>query len=96
MSPGLSLKLNWSCGQAQNAFGILSYHLSLQDTTASQKATEKYLAIHPLQRYNTQNLNMKKSPSGQAAAADAAPGQEGLFDHMFDHRQLRNTRKQWS
>ena len=60
------------------------------------KATEKYLASYPLQRYNTPNLNMKKSPSGQAAAADAAPGQEGLFDHMFDHRQLRNTRKQWS
>lgn len=60
------------------------------------KAGEKTVAIHYLQRYNTQNLNMKKSPSGQAAAADAAPGQEGLFDHMFDHRQLRNTRKQWS
>ena len=60
------------------------------------KAGEKTVAIHYLQRYNTQNLNMKKSPSGQAAAANAAPGQEGLFDHMFDHRQLRNTRKQWS
>lgn len=60
------------------------------------KAGEKTVAIHPLQRYNTQNLNMKKSPSRQAAAADAAPGQEGLFDHMFDHRQLRNTREQWS
>ena len=60
------------------------------------KAGEKTVAIHYLQRYNTPNLNMKKSPSGQAAAADAAPGQEGLFDHMFDHRQLRNTRKQWS
>jgi len=60
------------------------------------KAGEKTVAIHQLQRYNTKNLNMKKSPSGQAAAADTAPGQEGLFDHMFDHRQLRNTRKQWS
>jgi len=60
------------------------------------KAGEKYLASCPFQRYNTPNLNMKKSPSGQAAAADAALGQEGLFDHMFDHRQLRNTRKQWS
>ena len=58
--------------------------------------SKKQLASCPLQRYNTPNLNMKKSPSGQAAAADAAPGQEGLFDHMFDHRQLRNTRKQWS
>ena len=45
----------------------------------------KCLASCPLQRYNTPNLNMKKSPSGQVAAADAAPGQEGLFDHMFDH-----------
>ena len=42
------------------------------------------------------DLDMKKSPSGQAAAADASPGQEGLFDHMFDHRQRRNTRKQWN
>ena len=24
------------------------------------------------------------------------PGQEGLFDHMFDHRQRRSTRKQWN
>lgn len=24
---------------------------------------------------------MKKSPSGQTAAADAAPGQEGLFEY---------------
>ena len=57
---------------------------------------KKYLASRPLQRYNTPNLNMKKSPSGQAAAAGAAPGQEGLFDHMFDHRQRRSTRKQWN
>ena len=28
------------------------------------------------------NLNRKDSPSGQAAAADTAPGQEGLADHM--------------
>ena len=27
----------------------------------------KRLASRPLQRYNTPNLNMKKSPSGQAA-----------------------------
>ena len=33
------------------------------------KAGEKYLASCPFQRYNTPNLNMKKSPSGQAAAA---------------------------
>ena len=39
---------------------------------------------------------MKKSPSGQAAEVNAAPGQEGLFDHMFDHRQRRSTRKQWN
>jgi len=56
--------------------------------------SKKPLASQPLQRYNTPNLNMKKSPSGQAATADAAPGQEGLFDHMFDHRQRRSTRKQ--
>ena len=31
-----------------------------------------------------------------AELVEAKPGQEGLFDHMFDHRQLRNTRKQWS
>jgi len=43
---------------------------------------KKHLASRPRQRYNTPNLNMKKSPSGQAAAADAAPGQEGLSDHM--------------
>ena len=36
----------------------------------------------------------EKSPSGQAAAADTAAGQEGLFDHMFDHRQRRSTWKQ--
>ena len=54
------------------------------------------LASLPRQRYNTPNLNVKKSSSGQAAAADAAPGQEGLFDHMFDHRQRRSTRKQWN
>ena len=60
------------------------------------KAGEKTVAIHPLQRYNTQNLNIKKSPSGQAAAADAVPSQEGLFDHMFDHGQRRSTWKQWS
>lgn len=57
---------------------------------------KKHLASLPRQRYNTPNLNMKKSPSEQAAAADAVPGQEGLFDHMFDHRQRRNTRKQWN
>ena len=56
----------------------------------------KRLASQTLRRYNTPNPNMKKSPSGQAAAADAAPGQEGLFDHMFDHRQRRSTRKQWN
>lgn len=67
-----------------------------KESGGTLKAGEKTVAIHQLQRYNTPNLNMKKSPSGQAAAADAAPGQEGLFDHMFDHRQLRNTRKQWS
>ncbi|MCC2259582.1 hypothetical protein AAAT94_01165, partial [Intestinimonas aquisgranensis] len=49
-----------------------------------------------VRRYNTPNLNMKKSPSGQAAEVNAAPGQEGLFDHMFDHRQRRSTRKQWN
>ena len=43
---------------------------------------KKHLASRPRQRYNTPNLNMKKSPSGQATAADAAPGQEGLSDHM--------------
>ena len=32
---------------------------------------KKHLASRPRQRYNTPNLNMKKSPSGQAAAADA-------------------------
>ena len=58
--------------------------------------SKKPLASRPPQRYNTPNLNMKKSPSGQAAAADASPGQEGLFDHMFDHRQHRSTRKQWN
>lgn len=57
---------------------------------------KKHLASLPRQRYNTPNLNMKKSPSEQAAAADTAPGQEGLFDHMFDHRQRRSTRKQWN
>jgi len=31
--------------------------------------SKKPLASRPLQRYNTPNLNMKKSPSGQAAAA---------------------------
>ena len=55
---------------------------------------KKHLASRSRQSYNTPNLNMKKSPSEQAAAADAALGQEGLFDHMFDHRQRRNTRKQ--
>ena len=29
---------------------------------------KKYLAFQPQQRYNTPNLNMKKSPSEQAAA----------------------------
>ena len=56
--------------------------------------SKKPLASLPRQRYNTPNTNMKKSPSEQAAAVNAAPGQEGLFDHMFDHRQRRNTRKQ--
>ncbi len=84
--------------QALGGFGLengLFFRHEKRDWRAL-KAAEKYLASCPLQRYNTPNLNMKKSPSGQAAAADAAPGQEGLFDHMFDHRQLRNTRKQWS
>ena len=58
--------------------------------------SKKPLVFRPLQSYDTPNPNMKKSPSGQAAAADAAPGQEGLFDHMFDHRQRRSTRKQWN
>ena len=38
----------------------------------------------------------EKEPFWTGAAADTAPGQEGLFDHMFDHRQRRSTRKQWN
>ena len=67
-----------------------------KESGGTLKAGEKTVAIHFLRRYNTPNSNMKKSPSGQAAASDTAPGQEGLFDHMFDHRQRRSTWKQWN
>ena len=33
----------------------------------------------------------EKRPSGQVVAASATPGQEGLFDHMFAHRQQKPT-----
>ena len=38
----------------------------------------------------------KKEPFWTGDGRCAAPGQEGLFDHMFDHRQRRSTRKQWN
>lgn len=39
----------------------------------------KRLASQTSQRYNTSTPNMKKSPSEQAAAADAAPDQEAFL-----------------
>ena len=36
----------------------------------------------------------EKEPFWTGGDRFAAPGQEGLFDHMFDHRQGRNIRKQ--
>ena len=38
----------------------------------------------------------RKEPFWTGYGNYAAPGREGLFDHMFDHRQRRNTRKQWN
>ena len=38
----------------------------------------------------------EKEPFLTSYGSYTAPGQEGLFDHMFDHRQRRSTRKQWN
>ena len=38
----------------------------------------------------------EKEPFWTGYGSYAAPGQEGLFDHMFDHRQRRSTWKQWN
>ena len=38
----------------------------------------------------------EKEPFWTGYGSYAASGQEGLFDHMFDHRQRRSTRKQWN
>ena len=38
----------------------------------------------------------EKEPFCTSYGSYTAPGQEGLFDHMFDHRQRWSTRKQWN